>query len=162
MQHHRRVVSAAFVTAALMAGIAACGTPSGPGPKPSTTRANAVSATPAATRDPLAGLSASRIVAEALADVKAATSVHISGGFIGSGKTQYLNLNVARGKGCRGSMARTGEGSFQIVFITGQHVWIKPDQTFYDEDGTDGAQAWTLLRGQWLGFKPARWGLGGL
>ena len=66
--------------------------------------------------NPLAGLTADQIATKAEADLKAASSVHIAGPVTDSGQTYVLDLTIGP-KGCTGTMASPGKGSFRLLKI---------------------------------------------
>jgi hypothetical protein len=117
----RRLLAAAIMFAALGAGLAGYGT-----------------ASAATSGSPLSGLSADQIANKAVADLKAASTVHVTGSVTSSGETVNLDLTLVRAQGCTGSMAVAGTGSFQLTAI-GNQVWIKPDQQFWKKEGATAA-----------------------
>ena len=93
-------VAAAIVGMAILAGATACGTTASSQP------AQAASATPSA--NPLAGLTADQIAAKAVADLKAASSVHCAGSVTDSGATYAVDLTSGT-TNCLGTFADSGK-----------------------------------------------------
>ena len=131
----RRMLSAAITLAAAGMGAAGCGT--------------AGSSTPST---PLAGLSADQIATKAIANLKAASTVRVTGEVSGSGQTYDLALTLVRSEGCAGTMALTGTGSVQLVAI-GKEVWIKPDRQFWKKAGGSDPAVLKLLNGKYMKVK---------
>ncbi len=128
----RRVLSATVLSAAVAAGVTACGTTS--------------SSTPAA---PLSGLSADQIATRAIANLKTAATVRVTGDVSSSGQTYELDLTLVRAQGCAGTMAEVGTGSFKMVAI-GDKVWIKPNREFWKKAGGADGAVLKLLSGKYL------------
>lgn len=124
----RRAVAATLVGAAILGTATACGTSaSGTSATSNTTATAAASAKPAG--NPLAGLTADQIANKATADLKAVSSVHVTGPVADSGQTYLVNLTIGA-KGCHGTLKIKGEGSFALLKI-GKTLWIKPDNQFW-------------------------------
>ena len=104
----RSAVGAAIAGAAILAGLTACGT---------------------IASSPVAGLSAGQIAARAIADLKAASSVHFAGSVTDSGATYAVDV-TAGSTNCAGTLGIPGHGSFALLEI-GQRLWIKPDGQFW-------------------------------
>jgi hypothetical protein len=106
---------AAACCAAILIGATACGT-ARPGP----------SARAAPSANPLAGLNANQIARKAIADLAAASSVHITGSVGQDGQTALADLTVDT-TGCRETFGLPGQGSFGMIAI-GNTVWFKPNR----------------------------------
>jgi len=122
----RRAVAATLLGTAVL-GTAACGTSTS-----STSAASNGPATASASArpsDPLTGLTADQIAARTTADLKAVSSVHITGLAAASGQVVTPNLTLGT-KGCKGQMGIKGEGTFFLLKI-GKTLWIKPDNQFW-------------------------------
>jgi hypothetical protein len=117
----RRLLAAAIMCATVGVGLAGFGT-----------------ASASASGSPLAGLSADQIATQSVNNLKAASSVHVSGSVTSSGETVGLNLTLVSAQGCTGTMDVAGTGSFQLTAI-GNQVWIKPDQQFWKNEGATAA-----------------------
>ena len=117
----RHLLRAATMCAALGAGLAMAGPASG-----------------ATAGNPLSGLSADQIATKAVGNLKAASSVHVTGDVSSSGQTYNLNLTLVRGQGCTGTMGVVDTGSFKLTAI-GNQVWIKPDEQFWKKEGATAA-----------------------
>lgn len=137
----RRVAAVAFSCAVIFAGITACGTATSSRP------ATASSAKPPVS--PLAGLTAKQIVSKAIKDLKAVSSVHMTGWAKTSGQIVTVDLTLGS-KGCTGTLRLSGTGSLVLVKM-GKTVWIKPDQQLWKYwTGTNGAAVVMLLEGKYL------------
>jgi hypothetical protein len=158
-----RQVGSACLAAALIVGIAGCGgsgarpatasarpSSSAAGTKPSSPAAGATPSTPAATSaDPLARLSALQIAREALADTKAATSVHLAGTVADSGQMITMSVTTAHsGMQCSGTYSMPGKGTYHLVLL-GTTVWEKPDDTTWRAVGVSAA-ALPRVSGRWI------------
>lgn len=139
----RSAVAAAIVGTAILAGAAACGTTASSHP------AQAASATPSA--NPLAGLTAGQIAAKAIADLKAASSVHVAGSVTDSGATYAVDLTAGT-TNCAGTFGIPGKGSFALLKI-GQTLWIKPDNQFWTSAGANAAVL-HLVEGKYVQTSP--------
>lgn len=122
----RHAVAAALVGAAILGTTAACGTSAS---STSATANNTATAAAKPSGNPLAGLTADQIASKATADLKAVSSVHMTGSVTDSGQTYVMNL-VMGTKGCHGTLSVKGEGSFTLLQI-GKKLWIKPDNQFW-------------------------------
>ena len=146
----QRMLAAGLVSAVISLGAAGCrslalGAATAASAGPSATASTM--ATTAA--DPQAALTAAQIAARAVADLKAAASVHVTGSGTDSGQQVRLSLWLARGKGCRGRITLAGKGSFRMIVI-GTVAWIRPDVMFWKTYGGANAAALKLLTGKWL------------
>jgi hypothetical protein len=122
----RRAVAgcwAAACCAVVLAGATACGT-AHPGPS--------APATPSAS--PLAGLTADQIARKAIADLAAASSVHVAGSVGQDGQTGFADLTLST-KGCKETFRIPGPGSMVMIAI-GNTTWVKLE-----------GQMWKLLGG---------------
>jgi hypothetical protein len=131
-QSGQRALSAALLCTALAAGATACGSSaSSPG-------------------DALSGLSADQIASKALANLKTASTVHVAGPVSSSGQKFVLNMTLAHGRGCTGTMALQSKGSFRLLEI-GKQLWIKPDDKFWKSfGGSSNPAVLSLLSGKYL------------
>jgi hypothetical protein len=123
----RPAVAVAVLSAAILGTTAACGTSASSTSATSNTTATAAAAKPSG--NPLAGLTADQIASKATADLKAVSSVHMTGSVTDSGQAYVMNL-VMGTKGCHGTLSVKGEGSFRLLQI-GKKLWIKPDNQFW-------------------------------
>jgi hypothetical protein len=89
---------------------------------------------------------AGRVLADAKAAATSASSVHVSGDIVSSGTPISLDLDMARGKGAKGSMS-TGGLEFDLVRI-GDTAYIRGSDAFYKHFA--GAAIAQLLHGKWL------------
>jgi hypothetical protein len=98
---------------------------------------------------PLAGLTADQIVTRADADLKTVSSVHVTGPVTDSGQTYVLDLTISP-RGCTGTMASPGKGSFALVKI-GKKIWFKGNRQFWlTSGGTSDPGLVTLLEGKYI------------
>jgi hypothetical protein len=139
----RSAVAAAVVATAILAGAAACGTTTSSHP------AQAASATTSA--NPLAGLTAGQIAAKAIADLKAASSVHYAGSVTDSGAAYDVDLTAGT-TNCTGTFGVAGKGSFALIKI-GQTLWIKPDNQFWTSAGASSTVL-HLVEGKYIQTSP--------
>lgn len=124
------------IAVALLAVLAAgCGastsTPTSASTSTSTSTAPASTA-PASTAppgNPLAALTARQILTKAIADLKAASSVHVAGSEQAAGQTFTMDLTVGA-NGCTGTVGLGGQGSVLLLRIGGT-LWMKPDDQFW-------------------------------
>jgi hypothetical protein len=94
---------------------------------------SSTSGAPASTAGhPLAALTAKQILAEAIADFKAASSVHLAGSERAAGQTFTMDLTVGA-HGCQGTVGLGGQGSVVLLRI-GSTVWMKPDDKFWKSE----------------------------
>ena len=132
----RRMLSAAIALAAAGVGATACGTAGSSAPS-----------------SPLSGLSADQIAAKAIANLKTATTVRVTGDVSGSGQTYDLDVTLVRGQGCAGTMALKGTGTVKLIAI-GKEVWMKPDRQFWDKvGGSNAAAVLQVLSGKYMKVK---------
>jgi len=123
------------IAVALLAVLAAgCGaSTSTPTPTPTSASISAsASAAPASTAppgNPLAALTARQILTKAIADFKAASSVHVAGSERAAGQTFTMDLTVGA-NGCTGTVGLGGQGSVLLLRIGGT-LWMKPDDQFW-------------------------------
>ena len=109
-----RRVAGAVLCMAIAAGAAACGG-SGSGGS-------------------FGGMDANQITMKAFADLKAASSVHVTGPT--SQGAQKYNLDVTLGAtNCQGTYARPGKGTFQVLKV-GDATYFSADRTFWKLTGT--------------------------
>jgi hypothetical protein len=136
----RHLAQITTLTAALVAGAAACGS--------------------SGNSDPLAGLTSEQIAKQAVTGTEAASSVRITGTGSGSGQTFSIDLTLVKGKGCQGSLSESGVGSFKLVY-DGSTVWVLPDPQFYQANNVPAA-AQAILDGKYLEVKSTANGIGSL
>jgi len=122
-------------------------------------KAESSPAVPTASAGPLAGLTASQILTRAVADLKTASSVHITGTTKVPGQTTAVDLTVGA-RGCTGTIAIAGQGSV-LLLGTGDTVWMKPDEQFYQAAGVSAAEL-SRLAGKYLRLSAGRSGIGAL
>jgi len=100
--------------------------------------------------DPLAGLTASKVSAEALANLKAASSLTMAGTIYDSGTKDTLNLGLRPGHGCTGTITTGSKGSFKLIVI-GTTVYFNPDNKFWETAGGASAAAIiTVVHGRYI------------
>lgn len=131
----RRMLSAAIACAAAGAFVAAGGAASG-----------------STASSPLSGQSADQIATSAVASLKTATTVRVTGNLSSSGQAYDLDLTLVRAQGCAGTIAQAGTGSFKLIAI-GDKVWIEPDQQFWEKAGGADAAVLKQVSGKYLTVK---------
>lgn len=100
--------------------------------------------------DPLAGLPAGKIAAQANANAEAAQTLTVTGTATDSGTSLALTLRFKRGVGCGGTVEYPGRGSIKLLVI-GKDIYIKPDAKFWSVTAGAKAPAITvLLDGRYL------------
>jgi hypothetical protein len=102
---------------------------------------------------PLAGMTGGQVASQALADLKSASSVHVAGTISESGQSISLNLNIAKGSGCTGTIGASGKGApfagtLQVAY-NGKNLYMKPSQTFWKSMGMT-SQEDAQLAGKWV------------
>ena len=116
------------------------------------TTASSLSAVPAAsaTPDPLASLTGYKVAAEAVADLKAASSLTVAGTATQSGQSVTLNLGLKPGHGCAGTVEEGTEGFIKLVVI-GTTVYFNPDAAFWKSSlGSEASTVTALVNGRYI------------
>ena len=116
------------------------------------TTAASLSVAPSAssTPDPLAGLSASKVIAEANADAQAAPTLTLDGNVNQQGQNATIDISIKRGQGCKGSVELGGQGSFKLIMI-GQLVYLNADDQFWKANaGANASAVIAYLKGRYL------------
>jgi hypothetical protein len=80
---------------------------------------------------PLAGLSADQIVQKSVADLKAASSVRITGKVVSSGQNIAVNLIDVAAQGCQGTIGLTAAATSTSKAVSGTADIIEVDSTVY-------------------------------
>lgn len=75
-----------------------------------------------------------------------ASSVHVKGSIEGTGARESFDIDIAAGKGTRGSVTASG-ATFELI-ETGGTVYMKGDAAFYER--ISGSKAARQLDGKWL------------
>ncbi len=102
------------------------------------------------TVDPLAGLSATKVVAEAKANAEAAPSLTMAGTITQQGQSDAINLGIKRGQGCAGSIGLSGQGTVKLILI-GKTIYMNPDKQFWTTNAGSNAKAViALVNGRYL------------
>jgi hypothetical protein len=79
----------------------------------------------------LAGLSADQIVQKSVADLKAASSVRITGKVVSSGQNIALDLTDVAAQGCQGSIGLSASATSTSKAVSGTADIIEADSTVY-------------------------------
>jgi hypothetical protein len=98
----------------------------------SASASGSVSASVAATGR-LTGATATALVAKALANTEAASSVRVQGSGVGTGsgsQTVSFDITLVKNKGCEGTIALSKVQAFKLV-EAGGYVWLKPSTAYY-------------------------------
>ena len=90
--------------------------------------------------------SATEIISAAQKAAEGAKSVRVAGSVSSAGTQLSLNLQIAQGKGAKGSISE-GPLSFELIRLGGT-VYIKGSAAFYEHFA--GSEAAKLLQGRWL------------
>jgi hypothetical protein len=129
MNYSKRTLLLVVVSCALLAAVlTGCG-------GGSSTKGNGVSAK-----------SPEQILAAAKSAAASAASVHIAGSIVSGGKPISLNMELAAGKGGKGTIAQEGF-SIQLIQVEG-NVYIDGSDAFYKHVAGDTAAQ--LFDGKWL------------
>jgi hypothetical protein len=88
---------------------------------------------------------ANRVLADADAAARSASSVHVSGTISSNGTPIVLDLSLTHSQGAKGSMSTNGL-KFDLVRV-GDTLYIKGSDAFYKQFAGPAAQ---LLHGKWL------------
>jgi hypothetical protein len=92
-----------------------------------------------ASGNPLAGLTADQIASKAIANLKAASSVHLTGSGKYSGQAFTFNMSLTP-MGCDGTVALPpAKGTF-VLLVVGKRVWIRPSNQFWESDGVPSSE----------------------
>jgi hypothetical protein len=103
----------------------------------------AASAPAAAASVDLGGKTPKQILDLATTNVKNTSSLHIKGAMKQDGDSMNIDMYMAKGKGCHGSMGVGSTGNFDIV-STGSTVWLKLDASFIKSLSLPAAAAASL------------------
>ncbi|MFD9128117.1 hypothetical protein [Kitasatospora sp. NPDC059571] len=145
----QRTAAAVLAALLLTAGATACSTAPGaaagpaaatgaPGSPPSAGAA-ARSATARATANGVEALAPQQVVDRALAALKQARSVRITGDGSSDGQSVTFDLSADTDGNCAGTMGLSGQGTFRLV-KRGTSLWVKPDPVFWRSHGGQGAE----------------------
>jgi hypothetical protein len=145
----RGPVLAALAAATVAAAAVACGSsPAAKGKAANIASVPASAQKTASAPASTAPTSASEIVAAAVTNTQAASTLHMTGVGSDSGKGVSFDLTLVRGQGCEGTLSMSKTDTFQIVYL-GQTVWMKPGNAFYASLGSNKA-ALSLLQGKYI------------
>ena|ERR1700722_7227162 len=103
--------------------------------------------------DPLAAQAGATVLAEAVADLKAAPSLSVNGAGIDSGRYVTTYTGIVPGKGCTGTVMEGQLGAEGILtYITiGKTVYFKPDSNMWQAmTGTEAAKIVQLVGGRYV------------
>lgn len=115
-----------------------------------TASSHGVAPSASSTVDPLAGVSAAKVVAEVQADAEAAPSVTMAGTVTQNGQSDVIDLGIKRGQGCVGSIGLSGEGTLKLILI-GKTVYMNPDKQFWTASAGSSAKAViALVNGRYI------------
>jgi hypothetical protein len=112
--------------------------------------------------DPLKALTGRQVETEAIANLKAASSVRVAGTVPISGTSVTVNLGIKHGSGCTGTIAAGSQGSVKLIVI-GKVVYLDPDTQFWKaEAGTGASAASALVDGRYIKATTGKDGLSSL
>jgi hypothetical protein len=101
-------------------------------------------------QDALAGQSGKQILDRAVGNLKAAPSFTMSGEVTQSGGTYTVDLGYQPTRGCTGTVAQAGKGSFAMTVI-GSTAWVRPDDAFWRSvAGRQAASVISAVGGRFL------------
>jgi hypothetical protein len=98
-------------------------------------------------RDPLAKLTADKIAAKAIGDLKSASSFHFRQSFKAQGQTYTVSLSVNH-HGCTGKFT-LGDMGGAVFLEIGSTVYLQPDDQFWTFAGVPAADLGTV-HGMWI------------
>ena len=114
------------------------------------TASRSVAPSASSTPDPLAGLSASKVIAEADADAQSAPSVTLDGTGIEQGQRALIDIGIKRGEGCTGSVDLGSKGGFKLIVI-GKTLYLDPNNQFWQANaGAKASGIIALVNGRYL------------
>lgn len=100
--------------------------------------------------DPLASMTAQQVLNKAVANLKSASTVSLSGTESIQGGATTVRLDYKHGAGCQGTVSQGAKGSFALVVI-GNTAWVKPDAAFWKANaGKQAQQAMAAVGGRYL------------
>ena len=112
-----------------------------------------------ATPDPLASLTGYKVATEAVADLKAASSLTMVGTASQSGQSVTLDLGLKPGHGCTGTVQEGTEGTIKLVVI-GTTVYFNPDTKFWKSTlGSEASTVTALVNGRYIKTSTASKGM---
>lgn len=116
----------------------------------SSTSSLAAAPSASSTVDPLAGLSASKVIGKATADAAAAPSVRLTGTMTQQGQHMTMDVGIKRGQGCAGSFGLGNKGTLKLIMI-GKTIYMNPDKQFWTANaGAGGSAMVSLVNGRYL------------
>jgi hypothetical protein len=105
-----------------------------------------------ASGNPLAGLTADQIASKAIANLKAASSVRLTGSGKSSGQAFTVSISLTP-KGCDGTIGIPKKGTFVLLAI-GEKAWIQPSNQFWESEGIPSSEL-SLVSGKYIPFSGA-------
>lgn len=142
----RNATPAAFLAAAIAVTASAC---------------SSFVANVRAQNDPLQAMSGPAIAQMAITDTQAAPGVRISGTMKNYGQAMTIDLQLASGKNCAGTMSQSQTGSFKLVYI-GSDAWVMPGKKFWQAQGSKDAALLPQVESKYLTVKAGEGSLGSL
>jgi hypothetical protein len=105
----------------------------------------------------LAGLSADQIVQKSVADLKAASSVRITGKVVSSGQAIAVDLTDVAAQGCQGTIGLAGGGTSSSSAVSGTAsivevdsiVYMKLDESFFKSAGLPASE-FSVVAGKYI------------
>jgi acyl-CoA dehydrogenase len=94
------------------------------------------------TSDALAGQSGKQVLDRAVGNLETAPSFTLSGNVIQSGARYTIDLGYRPARGCTGTVAQAGKGSF-VMTVIGGTAWVRPDDAFWRS--VAGSQASSVI-----------------
>src|ERR1700739_1696861 len=136
-----RMASIAAVAASCVAA-AACGGSGG--------SSTSAAGSPSSTADPLASMTGTQVLREAVTNAENAPSLTMNGTVAQPGQVYTIDLGIKHGQGCAGTIGVGAEGSLKLIVI-GQTVYLNPDKPFWRANaGTDAFSVIGLSNGRYI------------
>jgi hypothetical protein len=136
-----RMASVAAVAASCLAA-AACGS--------SGSSSTSAAASPSSTKNPLASLTGTQVLRDAVTNAENAPSLTMNGTVAQPSQTYTIDLGIKHGQGCAGTIGVGAEGSLKLIVI-GQTVYLNPDKQFWTVNaGSDASAVIGLINGRYV------------
>jgi hypothetical protein len=161
MNTSQRTITAAILCIGATSILNGCGNSTSPSRQANPASASAIASSTSSPLGPLDRQPNSEIVAKAITDLKAASSLHIVGTGTSSGTPVAWDLSLAPGRGCTGKISTGSTGTFQII-VLGTQVWVKPDATFWKKTPWSNSPTLNQLEGKYLKTTTTSNGLGAM
>ena len=154
MPSRTRLAAAGVIAVAIAISATACGS----GGSTASTGSSGSSGSGTTASSALARMSADQIVQKSVADLKAASSVRITGNLVDDGQSIVLNLTDVAAQGCQGTIGLAASGSATVsaamsgkadIIVADSIVYMKLDQAFFTNAGLP-ASVYTAVAGKYI------------